>query len=215
MPNMYAFRDKSGVVGEFFGKWNELMFDASKAQVTQKTVLPESEQDWNKSRRLWSRFTRAIKKKDLDLATEAKTAIEDFQRDQARERVEKEELWEQVFFKHADEVWKPKFELPENCKEGTDLIKKFIFDHHTSIPTSATFDLIKEFDRRGSYRGNSSSSNTPTTATNVNFENNHNNSNHGTKRADHLIRKYSSLSSPGIDVVSIDKIDSSTFQQIS
>ncbi|CAH7688287.1 hypothetical protein PPACK8108_LOCUS23230 [Phakopsora pachyrhizi] len=220
-------RDKSGVVGEIFGKWNEvmelrrtkgkteLMFDASKAQVTQKTVLPESEQDWNESRRLWSRVTRAIKKKDLDLATEAKTAIEDFQRDRAREREEKGERWEPVFFKLVDEEWKPKFELPDDCKEGTDLISKFIFDHHTSKPTSATFDLIKEIDRRESYGGNSSNSNSPTTATNVNSENNRNNSNHGTKKADQLRRKSSSLSSPGIDVVGIDKRDSSTFQQIS
>jgi hypothetical protein len=54
--------------------------------------------------------TRAIKKKDLDAATLAKTAIEDFQRDRARQREEREEKWEPVFFElREDDEWKPKF----------------------------------------------------------------------------------------------------------
>jgi hypothetical protein len=78
--------------------------------VTQKIVQPEAEQDWNESRRLWSKVTRAIKKKDLDAATLAKTQIEDFQRDRARLREEKELKWEPVFFEcRDDDEWKPKF----------------------------------------------------------------------------------------------------------
>ncbi|KAH9446381.1 hypothetical protein Pst134EA_030301 [Puccinia striiformis f. sp. tritici] len=69
-------KDQSGIVGEISGKWNEVMelkrtkggktetiFDASKATVTQKIVVAEQEQDWNESRKLWSKVTRAIKKK--------------------------------------------------------------------------------------------------------------------------------------------------------
>ncbi|KAI9600348.1 hypothetical protein H4Q26_000128 [Puccinia striiformis f. sp. tritici PST-130] len=61
-------KDQSGIVGEISGKWNEVMelkrtkggktetiFDASKATVTQKIVVAEQEQDWNESRKLWSK----------------------------------------------------------------------------------------------------------------------------------------------------------------
>lgn len=140
-------RDQTGIVGEISGKWNEVMelkrtkgktetiFDASKATVTQKIVQPEQDQDWNESRRLWSKVTRAIKKKDLDAATLAKTAIEDFQRDRARLREEKEEKWEPVFFELRDEdEWKPKFTLPEDKQERIKAVEKFIFDYHSTPP---------------------------------------------------------------------------------
>ncbi|MBW0503603.1 hypothetical protein O181_043318 [Austropuccinia psidii MF-1] len=136
-------KDSSGVVGEISGKWNEKMelkrtkgktevlFDASVAKAAQKIVLPEQDQDWNESRRLWSKVTRAIKRKDLDAATVAKTAIEDFQRDRARERDEREGKWEPVFFNLEDDEWKPKFVLPQDKDEGTKAVRKFIFGYHS------------------------------------------------------------------------------------
>jgi hypothetical protein len=51
------------------------------------------------SRMLWSGVTQAIKAKDLDGATEAKSAIEDAQREQAREREQKGVAFEPKYFK--------------------------------------------------------------------------------------------------------------------
>lgn len=148
-------RDQTGIVGEICGKWNEVMelkrtkgktetiFDASKATVTQKIVQPEQDQDWNESRRLWSKVTRAIKRKDLDAATLAKTAIEDFQRDRARQREEKEEKWEPVFFElKDDDEWVPKFTLPADKQEGVKAVQKFIFDYHSSPPKDNPTDQV-------------------------------------------------------------------------
>lgn len=153
-------RDSSGVVGEISGKWNEVMglkrtkgktevlFDASKAKVTQKILLPESEQDWNESRKLWSKVTQALKKKDLDSATEAKTAIEDFQRDRAREREEKGLKWESVFFVEEGD-WKPKFVMPDDPKEGTEAVKKFIFDYHSPPPPELNIGDVEKDSESG------------------------------------------------------------------
>ncbi|KAH9820521.1 hypothetical protein DFH28DRAFT_1020420 [Melampsora americana] len=136
-------RDKSGVVGEISGKWNEVMelkrtkgktevlFDAASAKVTQKTVAAESEQNWNESRKLWSNVTRAIKKKDLDAATEAKTRIEDFQRDRAKEREESGEPWEPAFFELEGDEWQPKFKLSSDAEEGARAIEEFIFSYQS------------------------------------------------------------------------------------
>lgn len=49
--------------------------------VAPKWVAPEDEQDQYESRRLWRDLTRAILAKDMDAATEAKTAVENTQRE--------------------------------------------------------------------------------------------------------------------------------------
>ncbi|KAI0353174.1 Oxysterol-binding protein, partial [Trametes cingulata] len=76
--------------GEIYGKWSAVMeyknskgekrvlFDATKdgQNIAPKWVAPEEEQEPNESRRLWSKLTKAIVAKDMDAATEAKTAVE-------------------------------------------------------------------------------------------------------------------------------------------
>lgn len=61
--------------------------------------------------RLWSKVTDAIKKKDLDAATDQKTIIEDGQRERNKEREEKGLKWEPRFFeiKEGAEDYSPKF----------------------------------------------------------------------------------------------------------
>jgi hypothetical protein len=81
------------------GKGREVLFDAHKSTVAPKAVSPEEQQQPNESRRLWSRVTAAIKAKDLDGATEAKSAIEEMQREQAREREAKGEAFAPKYFK--------------------------------------------------------------------------------------------------------------------
>jgi hypothetical protein len=64
----------------------QTLFDAHSASVTPKIVAPESEQEPNESRRLWSGLTTAIRNQDMEGATEAKNAVEERQRERARER---------------------------------------------------------------------------------------------------------------------------------
>jgi hypothetical protein len=59
------------------------LFDVLKhgSDVAPKWVAPEDEQEPYESRRLWRDLTRAILAKDMDAATESKTAIENAQRE--------------------------------------------------------------------------------------------------------------------------------------
>lgn len=113
----------SGNVGHVSGYWSdkmdiqrkgssskEVLFDAHNAPITPKVVAPEDKQAWNESRRLWSKVTAAIARKDLDGATEAKTAIEDAQRDAAKHREESGEQFVPRFFEMRDGEWRPKFQ---------------------------------------------------------------------------------------------------------
>lgn len=88
-----------------------MLFDAHTADVVQKAVSPEDQQAPNESRRLWSKVTAAIKTKDMDAATDAKTAIEDAQRAAAKEREAKGESWAPRFFKPSGKggEWRPVF----------------------------------------------------------------------------------------------------------
>jgi hypothetical protein len=64
----------------------QTLFDAHSASVTPKTVAPESEQEPNESRKLWRKLTEAIRKQDMEGATEAKNEVEERQREEARSR---------------------------------------------------------------------------------------------------------------------------------
>jgi len=86
------------------------LFDAHNTSVTEKSVTPESQQQPNESRRLWSKVTQAIKANDIDAATEAKTEIEDAQRENARLREEKGEKFVSKYFKFSEKgEWRPAF----------------------------------------------------------------------------------------------------------
>lgn len=79
-----------------------MFFDAKTAIAVPKTVIPEEDQEDYESRkyveamnrqddspsfhRLWSKLTDAIKRRDMEGATDAKTAVEDHQRQLAKER---------------------------------------------------------------------------------------------------------------------------------
>lgn len=102
-------------VGEVTGKWSNKMdykdlitgqqstlFNAADAGIATKSVPPESEQAANESRRLWSEVTKAIDTKDMNGATEHKTAIEDAQRRATREREENNLDFVPRFFVYSD-----------------------------------------------------------------------------------------------------------------
>ncbi|CAO1635689.1 unnamed protein product [Parajaminaea phylloscopi] len=116
-------------IGDISGKWSDEMdykntktgsttelFNARKATFATKSIRPESEQEEFESRRLWSKVTEGIKEKNLDKATEAKSAIEEAQRSRVREREEKGEVWKPRFFVQHGDKFLPKLDaLPSDA----------------------------------------------------------------------------------------------------
>ncbi|KAK4689514.1 hypothetical protein P7C73_g599, partial [Tremellales sp. Uapishka_1] len=131
--------------GEVIGHWDTSMeytdrktskrsvcFDAATAQVVPKSVLPESEQEENESRRLWSKLTEAVKASDMVAATTAKSAVEDHQRDLVRQReATGAPAPDARFFVHvAGDKWMPKIgvdTLPKDPAEMEEKVRKWIF----------------------------------------------------------------------------------------
>ena len=107
------------------GNHDEL-FDAHKATIVQKEVIPEEQQEENESRRLWSKVTQAIKEKNLDKATESKSAIEEKQRALAKEREENAEKWEPKFFVQRGEKYHPRMEsMPDDSYRPAVVVEYF------------------------------------------------------------------------------------------
>lgn len=74
--------------------------------------------------RLWSKVTEGIKEKNLDKATESKTAIEDAQRQRVKEREEKNATWQPKFFVQSGEKFVPRVDaLPQEMQ--LDAVKKY------------------------------------------------------------------------------------------
>lgn len=59
--------------------------------------------------RLWSKLTAAIDHKDMEAATEAKSAVEDAQRDMRRRMEESGQKHTPRFFQLVNGRWQPKF----------------------------------------------------------------------------------------------------------
>lgn len=114
------------VIYNLSGKWSDLMylehkkknckeelFDVTKHKMLPKEVLPEEQQNEYESRRLWSKVSQALIKRNLDLATDEKTKIEDLQRKLRSEREHRDEEWTPNFFKlKNDEDWEFVYHKP-------------------------------------------------------------------------------------------------------
>ncbi|GAA6014996.1 hypothetical protein JCM10207_008697 [Rhodosporidiobolus poonsookiae] len=125
------------------GKGKEVLFDAHSASVIQKSVTSEADQQPFESRRLWSKVTAAIKAKDLDAATDAKTEIEDAQREAAKEREAKGEQFVPKYFKPTGKggEWRPAFSLPSGDKAAQrEAVRQFVYgsDPEPPLPASKT-----------------------------------------------------------------------------
>ncbi|GAA5859525.1 hypothetical protein JCM8547_006863 [Rhodosporidiobolus lusitaniae] len=121
------------------GKSKEVLFDAHKASVMHKSVSPEEQQQPNESRRLWSKVTAAIKAKDLDAATDAKGAIEDAQREQAKEREARGETFVPRYFKPTGKngEWRPTFAIPAGDKASQrEAVRAFVYGADPEPPFS-------------------------------------------------------------------------------
>ena len=74
--------------------------------------------------RLWAKVTEGIKEKNLDKATESKTAIEDAQRQRVKEREEKGETWTPKYFVQKGDKFYPNVDvLPDEMQ--VEVIKKY------------------------------------------------------------------------------------------
>ncbi|KAH7911819.1 hypothetical protein BJ138DRAFT_1179266 [Hygrophoropsis aurantiaca] len=131
-------------IGEVSGRWSHAMdfkatkngnkrvlFDAMKdgQDVAPKYVASEAEQEPYESRRcvchkpnsislisirLWQKLTQAINAKDMEAATEAKSAVEDAQRELRRKREEGGEPYVPRFFEMRNGHWEPKFQVSDS-----------------------------------------------------------------------------------------------------
>ncbi|KAI0791814.1 hypothetical protein C8Q75DRAFT_814858 [Abortiporus biennis] len=143
-------RKGSNDTGEISGKWSSVMeykstkngerrtlFDVSKEgqNIAPKWVAPESEQEPNESRRLWSKLTAAIIAKDMEAATEAKTEVEEGQRELRKHRDERGERHLARFFLHRQGRWSPKFTPPSDPQAAVVAIQNFIWPSQVSPPT--------------------------------------------------------------------------------
>jgi hypothetical protein len=139
-------------IGTIDGRWSHvmeyqnkkstdkrLMFDAKaeSAQATPKQALPEEEQEPNESRRLWSKLTIAIKNSDMDAAGEAKSAVEDAQRESARKREEQKVKHIPRFFKLEKNRWVPKQTIPDDPEKAIKAVQMFMWGREVVKPKTA------------------------------------------------------------------------------
>lgn len=76
--------------------------------------------------RLWAKVTEGIKEKNLDKATEAKSAIEDAQRKRVKEREESGEVFKPRFFIQEGEKYIPNLEaLPSDSFRPAKAVEWF------------------------------------------------------------------------------------------
>ena len=78
-----------------------LVVDLQPLWPTPKIIPPENEQLPNESRRCWAPVTEAILSKQFNAATNAKTEIEERQRQKAADRKERNVEWRPRFFSEA------------------------------------------------------------------------------------------------------------------
>ncbi|KAI6128725.1 hypothetical protein EDD16DRAFT_77529 [Pisolithus croceorrhizus] len=149
-------RKGSTEIGEVLGRWSHVMefkssktgsksvlFDAVKdgQNIAPKYVPPEEEQEPYESRRLWHRLTLAIEARDMEAATEAKSAVEDAQRELRRRREEHGEKFVPRFFELRGGRWEPKLSIPTDASSyAIETVENWIWprsSQHVSTPSPA------------------------------------------------------------------------------
>lgn len=84
----------------------ELFIDVNALNTIKKQVRPISLQDENESRKLWKEVTAGLRFNEIDKATNAKQALEQKQRDEAKERKESGKDWQtRLFKKFGEDQW--------------------------------------------------------------------------------------------------------------
>jgi len=95
--------------GKMVAKWNsgktETFLDMSTMPTVPKVVKSVAEQEKFESRRLWREVTQGLKFNNIEQATNAKCGLEQKQREEAKERKEKGEKWDNRLFLPIGENW--------------------------------------------------------------------------------------------------------------
>ncbi|KAG6849795.1 hypothetical protein H0H93_005045 [Arthromyces matolae] len=135
-------RRNNSEIGELSGRWSHIMefrstktgqkrvlFDAVKdgQNMAPKWVPPEDEQEPNESRRLWQDLTTAIGRKDMEAATDAKSAVEDAQRERRKRLEETGGKHEPRFFTLKNGRWVINLTVPDDPEEATKVVRDWIF----------------------------------------------------------------------------------------
>lgn len=131
---------------EITGKWSDIMyikdlrtghkevlFNVHESKIYPKIVSPEEEQEENESRRLWSKVTNALIGRNLDLATEEKTLIEDNQRNEAKLREAEGIDWRPRYFLSDNDEFKFKqtTHISKDPQTAKHQLESFIFSSNS------------------------------------------------------------------------------------
>ena len=110
------------------GEWNNVMFcemegkkkeefvDIHSIPIIKKQCLPISQQGHWESRRLWRHVTKALFDNDVDVASEQKHLIEEYQRELRKEREETGDVHQQALFHKEGDNWV--FNNPLSARKG-------------------------------------------------------------------------------------------------
>ncbi|KAI7894189.1 uncharacterized protein EV154DRAFT_499597 [Mucor mucedo] len=119
----------------------ESFFNVAKNPVIPKLVESLDNQEWNESRKLWSKVTAGLASNDMDYATDEKSFIENRQREETAIRQKEGVEWKPRFF-----VINKKDEYEFKGASGIDYknlsktkahLEKHMFSHATSFPKEA------------------------------------------------------------------------------
>jgi oxysterol-binding protein-related protein 9/10/11 len=87
------------------GKKIELFINTNSMNIVKKQLRAISEQNDYESRKLWREVTYYLRKKQIDLATNAKQLIEQKQREGVKKRKETNTKWQTKYFHEQGEHW--------------------------------------------------------------------------------------------------------------
>ncbi|CAO0801731.1 unnamed protein product [Mucor circinelloides] len=128
----------------------ESFFNVSKHPVIAKSVEPLDDQEWNESRKLWSKVTAGLAAKDMDAATDEKTFIENRQREETAVRQKEGLQWHPRFFninKHDEYEFKGVKGIDyKNLSQAKEHLEKHMFAHTPPAvsPTTSAETFINE-----------------------------------------------------------------------
>ncbi|ELU43299.1 oxysterol-binding protein family [Rhizoctonia solani AG-1 IA] len=115
-----------------------VLFDAAKENIVEKFVYPEEEQEPNESQRLWTKLTDAIHHKDMEAATDAKSAVENAQREAARKREETGTKHVPRFFEQNKAgQWVGGNGIPSNPDAAVKFVEEWIWPKQTAAQPSS------------------------------------------------------------------------------
>ena len=84
----------------------EIFFDVAASSICPKVVEPEERQEEYESRKLWTQLTAAMLARNMDLATDEKTKVEDQQRKLRSDREGNHEEHKSRFFSCENDEWR-------------------------------------------------------------------------------------------------------------